>query len=152
MDEGHCGLPDDELRRRAAELLEILVAIVDVALALELGEGMVVAAPPPTTAAAVSSLGSDGPAAMRLSEATGLEAMALHRLLEADPAQRGFQRGEDHPLAAVQRMRVRGLDGAVRPHLSTQPPARTGSAGRRCRFHLSLCIFRSGRSGQSVPR
>ena len=119
---GHCSLPEDELRRRAAELLEILVAIVDVALALELGEGMVVTAPPPTAAVAASSLGSSGPAAPRLSEATGIEAMALRHLLEADPAQGGFQRGEDPPLAAVQRIRVRGLDGAVRPHLSAQPP------------------------------
>jgi exodeoxyribonuclease V alpha subunit len=39
-----------------------------------------------------------GRAAKRLSEATGLEARTLHRLLEADPAQGGFKRHEEHPL------------------------------------------------------
>ena len=42
MDEGHCGLPADELRTLAAELLEIAPEIVDEALALELREGAVV--------------------------------------------------------------------------------------------------------------
>jgi exodeoxyribonuclease V alpha subunit len=41
-----------------------------------------------------------GRAAKRMSEATGLEARTLHRLLEADPAQGGFKRHEDHPLEA----------------------------------------------------
>jgi exodeoxyribonuclease V alpha subunit len=41
-----------------------------------------------------------GRAAKRLSEATGLEARTLHRLLEADPAQGGFKRHEEHPLEA----------------------------------------------------
>ena len=35
-----------------------------------------------------------------MSEATGLEARTLHRLLEADPAQGGFKRDEEHPLEA----------------------------------------------------
>jgi exodeoxyribonuclease V alpha subunit len=35
-----------------------------------------------------------------MSEATGLEARTLHRLLEADPAQGGFKRHEEHPLEA----------------------------------------------------
>jgi exodeoxyribonuclease V alpha subunit len=39
-----------------------------------------------------------GRAAKRLSEATGLEARTLHRLPEADPAQGGFKRDEEHPL------------------------------------------------------
>ena len=43
MDEGHCGLPTDELRHLAAELLEIPPEIVDAALDLELSDGEVVA-------------------------------------------------------------------------------------------------------------
>lgn len=39
-----------------------------------------------------------GRAAKRLGEATGREAMTLHRLLEADPAGGGFKRHGDHPL------------------------------------------------------
>jgi exodeoxyribonuclease V alpha subunit len=42
MDAGHCGLPTDELRGLAAELLEIAPEIVDEALGLELREGAVV--------------------------------------------------------------------------------------------------------------
>jgi exodeoxyribonuclease V alpha subunit len=41
-----------------------------------------------------------GRAAKRMSEATGLEARTLHRLLEADPAQGGFKRHEEHRLEA----------------------------------------------------
>ena len=43
MDEGHCGLPTEELRALAAALLEIPAEVVDAALALELAEGAVVA-------------------------------------------------------------------------------------------------------------
>ena len=43
MDDGHCGLPTDELRLLAAELLEIPPEVVDAALELELVEGAVVA-------------------------------------------------------------------------------------------------------------
>ena len=43
MDQGHCGLPTDELRGLAAELLEIPPELVDEALALELADGAVVA-------------------------------------------------------------------------------------------------------------
>jgi len=39
-----------------------------------------------------------GRAAKRLSESTGLAAQTLHRLLEADPKNGGFKRGEEHPL------------------------------------------------------
>ncbi|RZI45206.1 ATP-dependent RecD-like DNA helicase [Candidatus Finniella inopinata] len=39
-----------------------------------------------------------GRAAKRLSEATGLEARTLHRLLETNPTQGGFKRDEDYPL------------------------------------------------------
>src|SRR5688572_1343966 len=43
MDQGHCGLPAEELQALAAELLEIPAEVVDTALALELAEGAVVA-------------------------------------------------------------------------------------------------------------
>src|SRR5690349_20841977 len=43
MDEGHCGLPTEELRALAAELLEVPAEAVDEALALELAGGDVVA-------------------------------------------------------------------------------------------------------------
>ena len=43
MDEGHCGLPADELQLQAAALLEIPAAVVAAALELELAEGGVVA-------------------------------------------------------------------------------------------------------------
>ena len=39
-----------------------------------------------------------GRAAKRLSEATGLEAKTIHRLLEADPRRGGFKRNGDNPL------------------------------------------------------
>ena len=39
-----------------------------------------------------------GRAAKRLSEASGLEAKTIHRLLEFDPAARGFRRGPELPL------------------------------------------------------
>jgi exodeoxyribonuclease V alpha subunit len=39
-----------------------------------------------------------GRAAKRLADATGLEAMTIHRLLEADPAAGGFRRDESYPL------------------------------------------------------
>lgn len=39
-----------------------------------------------------------GRAAKRMAEQTGLEARTLHRLLEIDPRNGGFQRGEDNPL------------------------------------------------------
>ena len=39
-----------------------------------------------------------GRAAKRLSEATGLEARTIHRLLEADPRRGGFKRNGDNPL------------------------------------------------------
>jgi hypothetical protein len=43
MDEGHYGLPTEELRAPAAELLEIPAEVVDAALTLEFAEGAVVA-------------------------------------------------------------------------------------------------------------
>jgi exodeoxyribonuclease V alpha subunit len=43
MDEGHCGLPEEELRGLAAELLGVAPELVETALALELADGTVVA-------------------------------------------------------------------------------------------------------------
>jgi exodeoxyribonuclease V alpha subunit len=39
-----------------------------------------------------------GRAAKRMTEATGLEAKTIHRLLEVDPKTGGFKRGDDNPL------------------------------------------------------
>jgi exodeoxyribonuclease V alpha subunit len=39
-----------------------------------------------------------GRAAERMTEATGMEARTIHRLLEADPRGGGFKRGDDNPL------------------------------------------------------
>ena len=43
MDDGHCGLPEDELLRTGAELLEVAADRLTAALALELADGVVVA-------------------------------------------------------------------------------------------------------------
>ena len=43
MDDGHCGLPSEELAPLAVELLEVPNALVQTALDLELAEGTVVA-------------------------------------------------------------------------------------------------------------
>ena len=43
MDEGHCGLPTDELVPLAEKLLEVPVELVRTALDLELAEGIVIA-------------------------------------------------------------------------------------------------------------
>jgi exodeoxyribonuclease V alpha subunit len=43
MDEGHCGLPADELTDLTAKLIEVPPALIDTALALELEDGAVVA-------------------------------------------------------------------------------------------------------------
>jgi exodeoxyribonuclease V alpha subunit len=188
MDEGHGGLPTEELRALATERLEIPAEVVDAALALEFAEGTVMAdtveerpcvflaglyraeqgiaerlralavGRPPWPAVdpdqampwaeatsgitlaesqkravrlalrskvlvitdgpdvgkttlvptilqilraktpAIALTAPTGRAAKRMSEATGLEARTLHRLLEADPAQGGFKRHEEHPL------------------------------------------------------
>ena len=189
MDDGHCGLPKEELVPLAAELLEAPGELVGTALDLELADGRVVAArvagtpclflaglyraerviaermsriadgrPPwpdidagkalpwverrtglslaasqadairlALTSKAVVVTGGPGVgkttlvnavlrilaakgvnmllcaptgrAAKRLSEATGLEARTIHRLLEADPRRGGFRRNGDNPLA-----------------------------------------------------
>jgi exodeoxyribonuclease V alpha subunit len=43
MDEGHCGLPEEDLLRSVSELLEVPAALAETALGLELEEGSVVA-------------------------------------------------------------------------------------------------------------
>jgi exodeoxyribonuclease V alpha subunit len=48
----------------------------------------------------VSLAAPTGRAAKRLAEATGVEAMTIHRLLEYQPQQGGFTRGRDEPLDA----------------------------------------------------
>jgi exodeoxyribonuclease V alpha subunit len=49
--------------------------------------------------ARVSLCAPTGRAAKRLSEATGIEARTIHRLLEFDPRSGGFKRGRERPLA-----------------------------------------------------
>jgi exodeoxyribonuclease V alpha subunit len=44
------------------------------------------------------SLAESQTAAVRMSEATGMEARTIHRLLEVDPKTGGFRRGVDYPL------------------------------------------------------
>jgi exodeoxyribonuclease V alpha subunit len=190
MDEGHCGLPADELVPLAETLLEAPAVLVETALDLELGDGTVVAAevderpviflaglhraergiaerlaaiaaaPSPWPAidpakaipwveqragivladsqrAAVSAALANkvlvitggpgvgkttivnailkilaakgvrialcaptGRAAKRASEATGMEAKTVHRLLEVNPASGGFRRDAEHPIDA----------------------------------------------------
>jgi len=188
MDEGHCGLPDDDLLRTGAELLDVSADRLTAALALELQDGTVVAdtvgerrciflaslyraeqdiakrlrdlaaGEPPwpeidvdraipwleqrggltlapsqrealrlaasskalvitggpgvgkTTlvnsilkmlvakGVAVALCAPTGRAAKRLTETTGVEAKTIHRLLETDPKNGGFKRGETNPL------------------------------------------------------
>jgi exodeoxyribonuclease V alpha subunit len=188
VDDGHCGLPRDELLKLAEDLLEIPTEILEDAINLELGDGMVVAdtigerqcvfmkklwdaertiaerlralrdGQPPwpsidadkaiewvqtklgvtlaesQQAAVRMALASKvvvitggpgvgkttlvnailkilaakrvevllaaptGRAAKRMTEATGMEAKTIHRLLEFDPAGGGFKRTEENPL------------------------------------------------------
>jgi exodeoxyribonuclease V alpha subunit len=188
VDDGHCGLPRDDLLAQAEALLEIPAATLQEAVDLELADGSVVAdrvndkesvflrklweaertitarlvslreGPPPwpcidaekamewvqaklgvtladsqkdavrTALASKVLVITGGPgvgkttltnallkiltakpikvllaaptgrAAKRMSEATGLEAKTIHRLLEIDPKTGGFRRGDDEPL------------------------------------------------------
>ena len=94
-----------------------------------------------------------GRAAKRLSEATGLEARTIHRLLEADPGRGGFRRDSDNPLrcdllvvdetSMVDVMLIQALlravpDGAALLLVGDVDPAALGrsgpGAGRRHRF------------------
>jgi exodeoxyribonuclease V alpha subunit len=66
-----------------------------------------------------------GRAAKRLAEATGVEAMTIHRLLEYQPQEGGFQKGAEHPLdchllvideaSMVDAMLFRAVTAALRP-------------------------------------
>ena len=47
---------------------------------------------------AAAALRPDGPRAKRMTEATGVEAKTIHRLLEVDPRSGGFKRNADNPL------------------------------------------------------
>jgi exodeoxyribonuclease V alpha subunit len=47
---------------------------------------------------AIALCAPTGRAAKRLAESTGREATTIHRLLEADPKEGGFRRGDTHPL------------------------------------------------------
>ena len=188
MDDGHCGLPAEELVRLAEKLLEVPSELVETALALEIESGAVVADevegrrclflaalyraerdiavklkalaagnPPWPEMEAVKAIpwveqrtglalaesqkqairvalgakamvitggpgvgkttlvnsilkillakklrvalcAPTGRAAKRLADSTGLEAMTIHRLLEADPQSGGFRRDADQPL------------------------------------------------------
>ena len=188
MDDGHCGLPTEELVPLAVELLEISIELVQTALDLELAEGTVIAATVGETACvflgglyraeqviaerllrlangklpwpyidpekalpwveqktglslAKSQIDAirlsliskilvitggpgvgkttivnailrildakgvnlllcapTGRAAKRMTEATGLEAKTIHRLLEIDPKAGGFKRNSENPL------------------------------------------------------
>ncbi len=229
MDEGHCGLPEEELEPLAAKLLEVPAGLIRTALDLELAEGTVVAdtvgeipciflgglhraeraiagrllgiaagnlpwpdidpdkalpwvegktglALAPGQADAVraalslkvsvitggpgvgkttivnsilrilSAKGADillcaptGRAAKRMSEATGLEAKTIHRLLEVDPRNGGFRRDAHNPLhcgllvidetSMVDVMLMRALLGGAGPGAGRHHYFRRGAGG-----------------------
>ena len=57
-----------------------------------------------------------GRAAKRMTEATGMEAKTIHRLLEFDPKAFGFKRDEETPLEGDLVVDRRGLDGRCLAH------------------------------------
>ena len=226
MDEGHCGLPEEELGPLAAKLLEVPAKLIRTALDLELADGTVVAdtvddtpciflgglhraeraiagrlmgiaagnLPWPdidpdkalpwverktglalapgqadavrTALASKVSVITGGPgvgkttivnsilriltakdvgillcaptgrAAKRMSEATGLEAKTIHRLLEVDPRNGGFRRDCGEPARLRAAGDRRDLDGRCPAHALAAGggPRRVGAADRgRCR-------------------
>jgi exodeoxyribonuclease V alpha subunit len=123
MDEGHCGLPTDELVPLAEKLLEVPQQLIQTALGLELHEGTVVAdrvgetpciflaglyRAERTIAERLARLANgtlpwpwiDSDKALPwIEKRIGLVlAKTIHRLLEVDPRTGGFKRGEDNPL------------------------------------------------------
>ena len=82
-----------------------------------------------------------GRAAKRLAEATGVEAMTIHRLLEYQPHEGGFQRSRENPLDAdlvvvdeasmVDALLFRSVLGALRPGRSSCSWASFSSCWRR---------------------
>ena len=108
LDEGHCGLPADELRALAAELLEIPAEVVDAALELELAEGAVVADTVEGRALRVPGRAAPGRARhRRAAAAAGRGQPALAR--RSTPTRRwpGSRRRTGIALAASQREAVR---------------------------------------------
>jgi exodeoxyribonuclease V alpha subunit len=102
MDEGHCGLPTDELVPLAEKLLEVPGELVRTALGLELTEGTVIADRVGETPCVFMA------GLYRAERAIAEQLMGLtngsvpwpwiHRLLEVDPNTGGFKRGDDNPL------------------------------------------------------
>ena len=68
-----------------------------------------------------------GRAAKRMTEATGIEAKTIHRLLEVDPKGGGFKRNEGNSPRLRPAGRRRGLDG----RRAADAGADEGDAGRR---------------------
>jgi exodeoxyribonuclease V alpha subunit len=92
MDEGHCGLPVEQLLPLAAALLEVPATLVQAAVDLELGEGTIVAD-------AVGSVPCLFLAHLyRAEQTSGHEARTIHRLLEVDPKSGRFKRDQEFPL------------------------------------------------------
>ena len=93
MDEGHCGLPARELVSKTQSVFPTRSTTT------------VPSASSSPSAVLIMSCGTSrsfsattGRAAKRLSEATGLEAKTIHRLLEVDPKGGGFRRDIQNPL------------------------------------------------------
>ena len=98
MDEGHCGLPVEELVALTEKLLEVTAELVETALNLELEGGDSLLKILIAKAVSIALCAPTGRAAKRLSESTGLEAKTIHRLLETDPRTGTFRRNEEEPL------------------------------------------------------
>src|SRR5262249_33380056 len=84
-----------------------------------------------------------GRAAKRLAESTGLEAMTIHRLLEADPSAGGFRRDEAFPLDCGLLVidETSMVDVPLRRGLARRAGKIGAVAGGRCR---SIAVGRAG--------